>query len=69
LKALVKATMNEESVLRHREDEKIISTMNRRFDSIEKIVGGKLGEEVEKLVLKIETNRIEFTDLRDLHSN
>lgn len=40
---------------------------NKRFDAIEKLLEGRLGEEVEKLILRMETNRAEFIDIRDNH--
>mmetsp|Transcript_10159 Transcript_10159/g.7622 ORF Transcript_10159/g.7622 Transcript_10159/m.7622 type:complete len:149 (-) Transcript_10159:501-947(-) len=69
LKALVKATMNEESVMRNREDERIIASANKRMDALERILKSNLGTEIEKLVLRIESNRAEFLDTRDLHAN
>jgi hypothetical protein len=42
---------------------------NKRFDALEKMFLGKLGEEVNRLVMHIETNRAEFIDTRDSHEN
>jgi gas vesicle protein len=43
--------------------------VNKRFDSMEKILEARLGEEVNKLILKIDMNRAEFIDVRDNHDN
>lgn len=42
---------------------------NKRFDALEKLFEGKIGEEVNKLIMRIEMNRAEFIDLRDGHEN
>jgi DNA-directed RNA polymerase beta subunit len=65
LKALLKANLNEESAQRHREDDKIIQIMNKRVDAMERLLESKMPEEVNRLVMLIEKNRLEFLDARD----
>ncbi len=42
---------------------------NKRFDALEILLEGRLGAEVEKLILKIDMNRTEFVKVRDSHDN
>ena len=42
---------------------------NKRFDAMEKLIEGKIGEESNKLIMKIDMNRAEFIDIRDNHEN
>lgn len=65
LKALLKANLNEESASRHREDDRIIQIMNKRVDALERLLESKMPEEVNRLVMMIEKNRLEFLDSRD----
>eukprot|EP00347_Sterkiella_histriomuscorum_P013165 403365759 len=69
LKALLKANLNEEGVNRHKEDEKIIALMSKRFDTLDKFLDAKFNEEANKMILKVDTNRAEFVDVRDKHDN
>lgn len=69
MKALLKANLNEEAVHRHKEDEKIIALITKRFDTLDKYLEAKFGEEANKMILKIDTNRAEFVDVRDKHDN
>lgn len=61
--------MNEESVNRHKEDEKIIALITKRLDALDKYLEAKFPEEANKLILKIDTNRMEFIDVRDRQEN
>ena len=65
MKALLKANLNEESASRHREDDRIIQIMNKRVDALERLLESKMPEEVNRLVMMIEKNRLEFLDSRD----
>ena len=65
LKALLKANLNEESAQRHREDDRIIQIMNKRVEAVERLMESKMPEEVNRLVMQIEKNRLEFLDSRD----
>ena len=65
LKALLKANLNEESAQRHREDDRIIQIMNKRVEAVERLMDSKMPEEVNRLVMQIEKNRLEFLDSRD----
>ena len=60
--------MNEESAQRNREDEKIIQIMNKRVDAMERYLESKMPEEINRLVMLIDKNRLEFLDSRDDHS-
>lgn len=66
---MLKANLNEEGVNRHKEDEKIIALMTKRFDTLDKYLDAKFNEEANKMILKIDTNRTEFVDVRDKHDN
>lgn len=63
----MKATLNEESAQRHREDDKIIQIMNRRVDAMERLLETKMPEETSRVLMLIEKNRLEFLDARDTH--
>jgi hypothetical protein len=65
LKALLKANLNEESAQRHREDDRIIQIMNKRVEAVERLMDSKMPEEVNRLIMQIEKNRLEFLDSRD----
>lgn len=69
MKALLKANQNEESAIRIRENEKIVNMANKRFDALEKLLEGRLGEEANKIIMQMETNRTEFIACRDSHEN
>jgi hypothetical protein len=69
LKALLKANLNEESVNRHKEDEKIIALLSKRMDALDKFLEAKFNEEANKMIVRIDTNRAEFIDVRDKHDN
>jgi hypothetical protein len=69
LKALLKANQNEESANRHREDEKIIALIGKKFDTLDKYLEAKFSEEANKMIVRIDTNRSEFLKVRDKHEN
>jgi hypothetical protein len=39
--------------------------MNKRVDALERLLESKMPEEVNRLVMMIEKNRLEFLDARD----
>ena len=61
--------MNEESVHRHREDEKILALIDKKFNTLDKYLEAKFSEEAEKMIVRIDTNRMEFINVRDKHDN
>jgi hypothetical protein len=65
----LKSHLNEESVQRHKEDEKIIALIGKKFDTLDKYLEAKFSEEAQKMILKVDTNRAEFIDVRDKHDN
>ncbi|CDW91573.1 UNKNOWN [Stylonychia lemnae] len=69
LKALLKANLNEESVHRHREDEKILALIAKNNEILQKYLEAKFSEEAEKMIVRIDTNRMEFINVRDKHDN
>lgn len=69
LKAFLKAHLNEEAQYRNREDEKILSILNKRFEIMDKYLEGKFKEEELKMIMKIDTNLTECHKTRDLQAN
>jgi len=69
LKALMKAIQNEESANRHKEDEKIIALLTKKFDTLDKYLEAKFSEEANRMIVRIDTNRAEFLKVRDSHDN
>lgn len=67
IKALLRATLNEETAQRHREDDRILQVVNKRVEGLEKVLESRLPQEHEQLVMLIDKNRLEFLNARDDH--
>jgi hypothetical protein len=43
--------------------------VGKRCDALDKLIVSKIGESENKMVMKMDTNRAEFIDVRDSHDN
>ena len=69
LKALLKASLNEEAVTRIREDQKLLDLLGKRVDIVEKYVGERVGETEGRLVMRMDGHRAEWVENRDKVDN
>ena len=69
IRALLRASINRETAERHLENERLTKMCKKLVDAAQLNVESQLGQEVEKLIMRIEMNKTEFTLLRDKHES